>query len=77
MTFEMREIRVQAFVKFTRQTTGDTAHSLAGVYEGSRSEISGALGQRKCNSLHSFNSLVSKVCHLVGFNLALELSGST
>lgn len=65
-----------AFMKFTRETTGDTASSLAGVYEESRSEISG-VGQRKCNSLNSFNSLVSKVCHLVGFNLHLELSGST
>lgn len=77
MNFKMREIRVQGFVKFTRQTTGDTAYSLAGVYESGRSEISGAVGQRKCNSPHSFNSLVSKVCHLVGFNLAPELSGST
>ena len=36
-----------------------------GVYEDSRSEIS-RVGQRKCNSLHTINSLVSKVCHLVG-----------
>lgn len=44
------------------------------VRESSGSEISGVLGQRKCNS---FNLLASKVCHLVGFNLVLELSGST
>ena len=50
--------------------------SLVGVREDSRSEISG-VGQRKCNSLHSLNSLASKVCHLAGFNLALEPSGST
>lgn len=56
--------------------TGDLTSSMCGVYEDSRSEISG-VGQRKCNSLHSINSLVSKVCHLVGFNVALELSGST
>lgn len=44
------------------------------VRESSGSKISGVLGQRKCNS---FNLLASKVCHLAGFNLALEPSGST
>lgn len=44
------------------------------VRESGGSEISGVLGQRKCNS---FNLLASKVCHLAGFNLALEPSGST
>lgn len=43
------------------------------VRESSGSEISGVLGQRKCNS---FKLLASKVCHLAGFNLALEPSGS-
>lgn len=55
------------FMELIGQTTGDTASSLSHVYEDSRSEISG-VGQRKCNSLHSFNSLVLKVCHLEGFN---------
>lgn len=44
------------------------------VRESSGSEISGLVGQRKCNS---FNLLASKVCHLVGFDLVLEPSGST
>lgn len=58
--------------ELTRETASDATSSFSGVREGSGSEISGALGQGKCNSLNEFNSLVWKVCHLVGFNLALE-----
>lgn len=47
------------------------------IYHRGRSKISGVVGQRKCNSLNWFNFLQLKVCHLVGFNLDLDLSGST
>lgn len=81
-----------AFMKYTRQSgwhcfrcfINKTALpcclslcvSLCGVYQDSRSEISG-VGQGKCTSVDSINLLVLTVCHLIGFNLALELSGST